>query len=395
MTTLMRSKQRGFTLLELLISMTVGMMLITGIIQLMANNKQHYLFQSELARMQENGRYALTVLRQELQMAGVSGCSANSQITNLLDDSLAGYSDTLFSLNQAVGGWEYSNSGAGTGPTEVYTSTSSLSSSSSLDQWHNGNAVSSDLDATLTGKVLKGTDVLVVKRTEPPLDLAYTSAQTILTTSTNFPISGFLDANDGSNDAGRLVVISDCSAADLFRNCSAVVGQVNRNTAGCPGTVPSNKASLSLGHVYRVLEGNEDATISAVSINSYYIGLGQDNAPTLYRKDYSNGAPLNAVPLVEGVESMQVLYGIDTDDDAVPNRYVTAQILNAIGTSGSAYADTVVSVRISLLLRSIEEVEEVVNTDSLLMAEATINSGSDRYLRKTVSTTVQLRNGGI
>jgi len=120
------NKQSGLTLVELMVSMAVGMLLITGIIQLMANNKQQYIFQSELARMQENGRYALTVIREELQMAGVAGCSATSQVNNLLDP---GASDTLFNLNQAVGGWEYRPGSVDqTAPTNSYTLTNVVSS---------------------------------------------------------------------------------------------------------------------------------------------------------------------------------------------------------------------------------------------------------------------------
>ena len=377
-----RNKQSGLTLVELMVSMAVGVMLITGIIQLMANNKQQYIFQSELARMQENGRYALTVIREELQMAGVAGCSATSQINNLLDSSAANYSDTLFNLNQAVGGWEYRPGSVDkTAPTNSYTLTNVVSSAPA--DWENGDTPSIALDSALNNKVLKGTDVFFVKRTEPALDLTITTATTFaVNAGTTFSVSADVDL-------GQLVVLSDCSGTDLFRNCNVdplALSTVKR--IGCVDA-PNNDTSLLWGHAYEVLQGGEDATIAPVTIHGFYIGLGQDNQPTLYRKRYSQGAPSNAEPLVEGIESMQVLYGVDTDADLVPNQYVTAA-----GLSGGA-ADNVVSVRVSLLLRSIQEIEEVDNTDSLLMAETTINSGSDRYLRKAVSTTVQLRNRGI
>ena len=381
-------KQFGMTLVELLVSMAVGVMLITGIIQLMASNKQHYQFQSELARIQESGRYALSVIREDLQMAGVSGCAANAGINNLLDTTAASYSDTLFNLGQAVGGWEYIAAGSTTAPGD--TNTISMVESSALSEWHNGAATNSDLDGTLNDKIYKASDVLVVKSTEPALDLTNTAAFTFPITTTSFSTSGYLDSDDGSDDEGRIVVISDCVGADLFQNCSSTPNLIRRNVCSVS---PANSLT-SFGHQYEVLMGGEDATISAVSVNTYYVGAGTDDTPTLYRKDYSRGTPSSAEPLVEGVELMQVLYGVDTDGDLVPNQYITAAGLGAVIGTGT-YADNVVSVRISLLLRSIDEVEEVNNSDSLLMAETTINSGSDRYLRKTVSTTVQLRNRGI
>ena len=50
--------------------------------------------------------------------------------------------------------------------------------------------------------------------------------------------------------------------------------------------------------------------------------------------------------MVEGVEDMQILYGEDTDADNVANRYVPSDEVGSM--------ENVVSVRISLLLRSVE-----------------------------------------
>ncbi|MDT8372197.1 MAG: PilW family protein, partial [Gammaproteobacteria bacterium] len=55
-----------------------------------------------------------------------------------------------------------------------------------------------------------------------------------------------------------------------------------------------------------------------------------------------------AVELIEGIENMQILYGEDTDADNTANYYVPA------GTGG-LNMNQVVSIRISLLVRSMDD----------------------------------------
>jgi type IV pilus assembly protein PilW len=63
-------RAHGFTLIELMVSMVLGLMLSAGIVNIYLQNKQNYLQDEELARMQENARYAIGLLKRELTMAG-------------------------------------------------------------------------------------------------------------------------------------------------------------------------------------------------------------------------------------------------------------------------------------------------------------------------------------
>lgn len=67
-----RSKQRqtGMTLLELLISMTLGLLLLTGIGAIFVGSNQTYRVQEQNARIQEAGRYALDAIGRSLRQAG-------------------------------------------------------------------------------------------------------------------------------------------------------------------------------------------------------------------------------------------------------------------------------------------------------------------------------------
>ncbi len=63
-------RQAGMTLLELMISLALGLLLLTGIGTIYVGSNQTYRVQEENARIQESGRYALEVIGREIRQAG-------------------------------------------------------------------------------------------------------------------------------------------------------------------------------------------------------------------------------------------------------------------------------------------------------------------------------------
>ena len=59
--------QAGFTIVELLIAGTLGLILLAGVIQLFTGSQRTYTLQNELAGLQEDGRFALMILERQLQ----------------------------------------------------------------------------------------------------------------------------------------------------------------------------------------------------------------------------------------------------------------------------------------------------------------------------------------
>jgi type IV pilus assembly protein PilW len=101
--------------------------------------------------------------------------------------------------------------------------------------------------------------------------------------------------------------------------------------------------------------------------NSLWVRLGSD-------------APAE---LAAGVDNLQILYGEDTDNDLTANRYVTADQV--------ADMRNVVSVRISLLMRSLEDnVAQAPQTYAF--NDASPVTPTDRRLRVVLTTVVNLRN---
>lgn len=78
------SRQKGFGLIEIMIALALGIILTLGIIQIFASSKQTSITQNASARLQEDARYALSRMTQELRMAGMFGCLSlsSASVTN-------------------------------------------------------------------------------------------------------------------------------------------------------------------------------------------------------------------------------------------------------------------------------------------------------------------------
>src|SRR6266853_1707867 len=82
---------RGFSLIELMIAMTIGLLILAGLVTLFVNTSQSQQALQRSAQQIENGRYAMDVLIQDLHHAGYYGrYSAYSDGTTLPDPCITG-----------------------------------------------------------------------------------------------------------------------------------------------------------------------------------------------------------------------------------------------------------------------------------------------------------------
>jgi type IV pilus assembly protein PilW len=75
-------QQQGFGLVEVMIAMVLGLVVVLGVSQIFISSKQSFLTQDASAKLQEDARYILSRMTQELRMAGLMGCVAPASITN-------------------------------------------------------------------------------------------------------------------------------------------------------------------------------------------------------------------------------------------------------------------------------------------------------------------------
>jgi type IV pilus assembly protein PilW len=375
-------RARGVTLVELMIAMVISTIVLLGVGTVYSSSKRSYKVQEEMARLQENARYAFNVMSRDIRGAGFVGC--NPTINSLLNSN-----SPLFDFQAGIEGWEFDASG--TAPGNDYTITT-LTSTGSASNWSDG--AGNDLADEVDGDVLVGNDVLKVMSADPS---SYENPGTcpdgsvVRLQGANPANSTSLVFNCNTNvKRGELVIFGNCDRGDLFQNVSNNnASAVSRATANLtPGNL--NPASVNWSQFC------ENCQLYNAKGIIYYIGVGSGDEPALFRYDYSNAdSPVND-ELVEGIENMQILYGEDfspNDDDIQPTQYVTADNISS--------PDNVVAVRISLLVRTPQELNrpQAPSTHNLLGVDnntrVAITTLSDRRIRKVFTTTIYVRNKAV
>ena len=105
-------------------------------------------------------------------------------------------------------------------------------------------------------------------------------------------------------------------------------------------------------------------------------------------------ANMEAEELLQGVESMQVRYGVDTEPDGVANQYLDADALTATDWAN------VVSIQVGLLMASGDEIATNIDTNTYNVAgeliqpapAAGLTHPQDQQLRYVVNSTINIRN---
>ncbi len=94
-------------------------------------------------------------------------------------------------------------------------------------------------------------------------------------------------------------------------------------------------------------------------------------------------------PLINGVESLHFTYGVDSNNDGVPDQYLNATALKA----DSKLAEDVTTVKVSMVIVSDGDVSKSNRTQSFTLDTAgTYTSDSDKKLRKVFTTTIFVPN---
>jgi len=361
-----KDRQHGFTLVELMVAMVLGLLLMGGVIQMYTANRQTYRVSEGVSRIQENARYAIAMIQREARMAGYFGCNSETPIKDTLNPN------TLFTADFDT-------------PLEGFEATSVSAWSPAIT------TAQLTLGTGPTNQALGGSDVLAIRRVGDTPMAVRTEMPNV---SADLKITANLTPPPVADE--DIVIVSDCTKSALFQitNYTQANGNIAHNTGG--STSPGN-ATKQLSDTTPF---STDAEILKMQTTTYFIGNDANGDSALHRKINQQ----NSEVLVSGVENMQVKYGVDTDGDNVANQYLGANSINAVNTATPVVPDwtNVVSVRIALLLHSPDNATDQADNDSYdLLDEAIYTSGAgynhaaDRKLRYVVSSTIQLRNRGL
>lgn len=380
LTKAVRSIDEGLSLIELMVALAIGSFLVLGVTTVFLANRDSATLENSLARLQENGRFALDLLRDDLHESQFLGCNTGDVfIVNMTQDPNAAGAGV--SAIEGVRGYERN----GTGTWGAVPDSSVLSAGV--------------LAADTAQGARNGSDVLRIRTTElmneddpnDPLVIAPV-------TSTSTEVS--IDDNPGCDiQQNSQVVITGC-------RLEAHVFEV-ANAQTCTPASPPNPTTLSF----------DDTTLNPVNRINSLGGYGTDSQILLFEDAVwfvantgreRNGFDVWALyrevggtrqEMIEGVEHMQVKFG-QRLPSSTAIRYVDpsdAELNVGINAEG------IISVRVALLMQSFEAVKNVADTRIYVLTDEQVGDSSAPGLqggfhaggvvqRDVFSTTVMLRN---
>lgn len=363
-----RARNLGLTLVELMVAMALGMLIIATIGYAYLGGRNAFRTMDALSRMQENARFAFETMAIDLRMTGFLGCPA-STMTNVLKDS-GEWDKNLFA--QALAGYE---GGAGL-PASI---TNALSGRDALALLHADNAreyivashnpSSAQLQLTANHDIKQG-EILVA------CDNLHAAVFQMTNVNNNNTIDVVVHNTGGATTPGNYtkgfgIPSGASSPFHPWASC-----QADPTLAWCGDT---NGTPYTFGAGSRLFR---------LSAHVYYVANNAAGEPALYRGGLvaaGGNASYSAEEVAEGVEDMQLSYGVDTTvpaDNAV-DAYVDADSVTDW--------DRVLSLRVSLLM--VTRHNQVITSAPQAYAYNGVSSTpSDRRLRKVFTTVIALRN---
>jgi type IV pilus assembly protein PilW len=356
-----RSAQRGLSIVELMVALALSIMLMAGVVTIFVGSRTSYETTQRLSRIQENGRFALDQIVHDLRAAGFEGC-ARPNPTSVRAKEFA--INTLWNPTTLL--WNYAISAEGF----------NANASNWTPDW---SATGIPLDPapapSFPGDTTGRSDILVVRaprRDEPALKLAGPQANPA------DPIVVAWDASSTIKEKDTLMV-SDCDGRAYFRVTSLTPSGGNKQIdhIASSSADPATNESNTLLHPFKV-----GAEVVPVQTEIFYVANPPPGErPALYRKV---GAAAKAEQIAEGVERLEVRYGLDSAGaDARVDEYATADAV----TDWSQ----VVTVAVALLVRSPEPYGEPDPRQYDLLG-VKVGPINDRYQRQVFTATVALRN---
>lgn len=325
--------QSGFTLMELMIAMAIGLFLLTGMAAVFVNSNQTYADLSHATQQIENGRFATTTVADDVALAGHYGrYSAQLATPGSLPDpcEIANMANLRTAMALPIQGYD----AAGSTPVSCIDS----------------------------ANFVPGTDVLVIRRA----DSQTTAAASLVANQV------YMQANaDPTNSANPIVALGTAANFPLLDKDDTTISPIRKYHVHiyfvAPCSIPNGGGTTCTG-------SSDD---------------GGSPIPTLKRLeltlDSSGNLGMQLVSLVEGIEDFQVDYGIDTDQDGAPDAaYVTAPAL--------ADWQNVVAVRLNIRARNLEATSGFVDTTTYDMGAGGTATPGGAYKRHVYNAVVRIVN---
>ena len=338
-------REAGFGLVELMVAAAMGLLLTLGVINLFVGSKDISRTQKMLAEVQENGRFALSLLMRDGRMAGNT---ARTYTRSPIKKTVVGamqpdINNNCFTTSTQAMDWALAALPTALGdPTPMIFGEDNITDTT---------VFSGCISAT---NVQAGTDIL----------------------SIHYVDSNAVDSSDLTND--NIYFNSGLGGAVIFK-CSA-------DGTTCLTNLTDQRSDPTGSDIFHLRS-------RAYYIRNWSESSG-DEIPTLVRAELQADGEVTTEPLVSGVVSLQVTYGVDTDNDGIADRYYKASELPALSSSSGLTSDWVKikTVRVGLLVQSTEMSGSRDPADVTYSVNGTDVTLSGKYLSKVFSATIAVRN---
>ena len=292
-------KQSGLSLVELLISVTLGLLLLSGFTALLVQTKRSSKQNQSLQGLQDQARFALGNISRDLSMAGFWGgmmLPSQIQISPAAAAALPAGQDCGVS---AADGWALDAQTGGR--LDFFNATSTTDASSQFNCLED---------------VRKGSDAFGVRRVAGEITARNTGCAPVSLRANNF----YLKTN---GDAGSIIWLPGITSYEP-----------------CTAPDPSAGAMSFFKWLPRIYYLREYAHTAPSG------GSGGDRIPTLCRRELQHTAApkMEEECLAEGVEDLQIVWGVDQVQDGVADLYTS--------TPAAADLARAVSAQVFLLVRS-------------------------------------------
>jgi type IV pilus assembly protein PilW len=281
----LRARAQGFTLIELMIAMVLGMVVIGGVMGVFLALMQNYRTNNSLSEVQGGARLVFEMLARDIRSAQLTGCHANGRIVNVLANGNAG------SSNNPAWWADWVN------PFIGYK-----------------NAVDPALTIpTGPGARVAGTDSIRVLRADDSSMIVAGHTTAVAASKGSFTVDG----GTGSLRAGDIIIVCNPAQSAILQTDGVTTG-----TAAVPGTITYSltgncttaldweaacgQTAASSSYTYG--PSSEIAPLYAVD---WYIGSNPVGGRSLYRMTLANtnGAPAPvSQEMVRNVTNMALTY---------------------------------------------------------------------------------------
>lgn len=392
--------QRGVSLVELMVALTIGMVVLLAISVLFSQISTGFRSSDAGARAVENGNFGIRVIGEDLRMAGFVGLFNDPARVGLARSNM-------------ISGTSSENCGSANWPFQLVRQTSGTVGY--VEHFPSPGALS----CIPAGSFSTSSPALVVRRASG------VEASAADLTSNNLFIQ--------SSQAGAIIFMgkdytSQVKGADRHQQVcrfysSGTAGSDCKNpvaSALCKGPTTGVNAGTGsaflcdapifqyFAHVYYVRPCSRPAGTTCAATDD-----GGQPIPTLVRRQLANTDPATFIetPIAEGVERMALSFGIDSDEDGIPDAYTSCPLSSSDPTKCDASKlpagyivtpddlGTAVTVRISLLMRTSKQESNYDDSSvTYTLADGTsFNCGTSssvpcKYRRYVMSDTVQLKN---